>query len=672
MHLLICAHVLCQLKGVDVEACSFVISFNTIKTVKSYIQMKGRARQKDAKFFVFADDSTNSQTLSLQDAFHAETTVHQFIAQRETEYIRDYNSSSGNITDCSLESAEEQAMHREEYQTSMSSVDLSSSKSLLNRYSLAVPIDPSCRTSKQAISRKSIIWFKEFQHVIVRSTHRVSIEICTVTVHMPLYKENSLTLPSHIPPESRVINLPSLFHGESVKRKHSLMALAACVRLHKLGLLNDRLLPLSDADMKIWLIEHALNELPRCQVLSSYKHKTPCTVYLYKLVQHGKTFHEEEMSLSNGRKLALAFASLGPLPDNLPSLSYFHSELGDIKCSLAYVGSQQLSQHDWDRLTDFHCVLFNARWRRKSKSRWFAFDDDLLSKRNHPYVVACLDGDDKLNWECIGTTIDDYSRSINERKRAVQDYNGDLVTPRVCCPIYSPNISYIVYRASGKTCSDEFATSEYKTFEEYYHKKYCFKVCPNGRMYKARRVWAFPQSSHSHDTTLAKETLFIDLPQELCVEAIVSDPMLMLHSVILPQVLYKIEQFLMASSFIQHAIRNYPALGKCLSNLPIESTTEVLTAKSCSESISYDRYEWLGDAVLKLIHTDALLKWKRTSFLHEGYLSLLRSGKICCHSSIVQFNHSINSLFQSPYIILHISHGKQRTIVRLRNHHGYR
>jgi len=35
-------------EGIDVEACSFIASFDGLKTVKSYIQMKGRARQKDA------------------------------------------------------------------------------------------------------------------------------------------------------------------------------------------------------------------------------------------------------------------------------------------------------------------------------------------------------------------------------------------------------------------------------------------------------------------------------------------------------------------------------------------------------------------------------------------------------------------------------------------------
>lgn len=50
---------------------------------------------------------------------------------------------------------------------------------------------------------------------------------------------------------------------------------------------------------------------------------------------------------------------------------------------------------------------------------------------------------------------------------------------------------------------------------------------------------------------------------------------------------------------------------------------EALTAKSCGiEAINYDRLEWLGDAVLKLLQTDALLKWQYTSYLHEGNIGI--------------------------------------------------
>ena len=38
-------------EGVDVQACSCVVSFDSLRSTKGYIQMKGRARQNNAKFF---------------------------------------------------------------------------------------------------------------------------------------------------------------------------------------------------------------------------------------------------------------------------------------------------------------------------------------------------------------------------------------------------------------------------------------------------------------------------------------------------------------------------------------------------------------------------------------------------------------------------------------------
>lgn len=158
-------------QGVDVEACSFVISFDPIKTVKSYIQMKGRARQQSAKFYVFANSSAN-EPLSLSNAQAAEGVVHRFITQREDEYRREFNDSQDNLTECEqVECAEDEAMHSGEYRTYMSSVDLSSSKSLLNRYALSVPIDPSCRSSKQAILRECFIQ-KRVQDYSISNSHK--------------------------------------------------------------------------------------------------------------------------------------------------------------------------------------------------------------------------------------------------------------------------------------------------------------------------------------------------------------------------------------------------------------------------------------------------------------------------------------------------------------------
>jgi len=122
------------------------------------------------------------------------------------------------------------------------------------------------------------------------------------------------------------------------------------------------------------------------------------------------------------------------------------------------------------------------------------------------------------------------------------------------------------------------------------------------------------------------------LPLDLCMEAPIADAGLFFLCTFLPQILYSIERYVIASLFVQRCRDHLPILGSFLERIGVDHFDEILealTTKSCDWERSYDRLEWLGDAVLKLIHTDSLLysydlcKW--VSCLREGDLSLLRS-----------------------------------------------
>ena len=105
------------------------------------------------------------------------------------------------------------------------------------------------------------------------------------------------------------------------------------------------------------------------------------------------------------------------------------------------------------------------------------------------------------------------------------------------------------------------------------------------------------------------------------------------------------EPYLVVDAFLRHCKDHMPSLAKCLAALPPEKVAEALTAKSSAEQGSYEKLEWLGDAVLKLIQTDSLLYSKEFAdfvpFLHEGDLSTLRSGELnietreCCFTRAI-------------------------------------
>jgi len=93
------------------------------------------------------------------------------------------------------------------------------------------------------------------------------------------------------------------------------------------------------------------------------------------------------------------------------------------------------------------------------------------------------------------------------------------------------------------------------------------------------------------------------------------------------------QPYLTVDSFLRHAETYMPHLAASLSSLSPEKVAQALTAKSCCEEHSYEKLEWLGDAVLKMVQTDSLLystdfsEW--IHFLHEGDLSTLRSVMGC-------------------------------------------
>jgi len=48
-------------EGLDIKDCDTVVVYTDLKTVKSYIQMKGRARKQNAKFQIFTDSFENTK-----------------------------------------------------------------------------------------------------------------------------------------------------------------------------------------------------------------------------------------------------------------------------------------------------------------------------------------------------------------------------------------------------------------------------------------------------------------------------------------------------------------------------------------------------------------------------------------------------------------------------------
>lgn len=634
-------------EGVDVDACSFVIVFDHLKSTKSYVQMKGRARQKDAKFYVFqnCDPETRGKHMTLSMAQEIEKRVSDFIETREASVlprslITPKLGSAFLQGNLKTFSDEEIAVEQREYKAPSGMVDLCDSRSLLNRYTLSIPMEPCSRSTKEIL-----------------------------LLHMPVFEDHRLFLPAHLPSSVRCVNLPEQYKNRSKKEKSSIMALMACVRLHKLNLLNDRLLPLKKKDMQEKLLSIALTKLivagERKALLSPPTTETDYKdVFIYPLLQSGHIFSQNDAALQGNAGRVLAIVCLSEFGD-IPVFKFEHPELREIYCKLGNAKRIRLNGNQWLTCVRFYTTLINVRWRRRTGTFWYEYN---LAKAQDgvvdPYAIASLTSNGEIDWTRMERTVNNFARTDEQKIAAVRDLDSDhdLQEPRIWSPIYDKFTSYIVYGPSNLTCSAPFPDNleDVKTYQDYVVKKRNFEVNAESRLFCVQRQWHLPRrvrqefisptlfekwkSKNIEPELTSRDEVHLQpgekspcdgliaalLPQHACMEAPISDASLFLHCLILPQILYYLSHVSTAFALIQYCENHLPKMASCLSNVPLEELLEAITARSCAISnFNYDKLEWLGDAVLKLIHTDALLcskdlrKW--VGFLHEGDLTQLRS-----------------------------------------------
>jgi len=612
-------------EGIDIVNCSFVIVLDGIETTKSYIQMKGRARSSNARFFVFQNKNAAALKvpITLNEAKQTEKEINSYIGTRETNYTPLVQNAAKRMKLSECTCKERNALFNGEYRATYGMVDLLSSKSLINRYACSVPMDLKSRSSRNSL-----------------------------LPYLPVYKDNVLRLPSHLPGDVRFVHLPNEFISNSKRKNESMLALMACVRLHERNVLNERLLPLRRNDILRQLYASVLSPIPLIEPIPDHPNfdnsliKERTKIFAYPIRQSSDIFQQNEAALnSDGQILCILLSE--PM-QKLPQFYFKHPELGSVRCTFEekvfLLSSEQIII-----CRSFFTVLMNARWRRRTGRVYFDYSEDTLLDNIIEYTVASLDKNNQLDWDYMQQIISEYGRSENDRKANVQQWQMGEKKPRIWAPIYDPNVSYITFRRSKKTCSESFPDPNIGTFQDYFQQKRSFKVTRDCSLFEVQRLWTMPQKLHDDTynsfertnkenytkSTFCKGLVSVLLPQDACLETSMADPALCLHCVLLPQILYKIERHISTEKFLIHVSQNFPELNKCLKSRSIEEVMTTLTAKSCVLNISYDRLEYLGDAVLKIIHTDALIKssakdlQRWISCLHEGDLSALRSGLGC-------------------------------------------
>ncbi len=606
-------------EGVDVQACSFVVAFDGLTNIKGYIQMKGRARKQDAKFFVFRDPNSTGPKLELSVAQKMENRIQGFIEERMRKYVTDIQddaSQNEGLPDITALPKEIAAVEAGVYKVGDATVDVQSAKSLLNRYFLSIPLDPFVRNKKESL-----------------------------LAYMPCFESNRLLLPLHLPSDIRTVVLPPKYNDLPRREKLKLLSLMACVRLHCHGLLNERLLPLTRKDMQSRLMKVATQKLEKITPvplkLNSFYSDDRRYLAVYKINQESELLSKYSDSLcGGGHTLGLIathrIKSMGPL-------RFYHANFGKVDISLGEPVFISCSASEFDILQKIFVLLANSRWARKSKNLFY----EMRTKKQYdavipPYLVGILSQSGDLDWDFMTELVAESNRSIEERAFAgrIVSSSQQVPKPRICCTSYKQLLPCIIFGPSDKSCAAEMSSKEegIETFRDYYRRVHSVELSDDCRLFQAHHMWSLDSGlpTKPRSTSNSNESLPLDaclLPEQALIEQPLANAHVALLCVFLPQVLFSIERHQKTEAFIRHCESHIPTLGKCFRKMEFSRVAIAITSKSCNSDENYDSWEWVGDAVLKLLQTDSILKSQKfkhfVKFLHEGDLSMLRSCKFC-------------------------------------------
>lgn len=455
----------------------------------------------------------------------------------------------------------------------------------------------------------------------------------------------------------RTIALPLSVALARKKDRQAALALMACVRLHAHGYLTDNLVPVPSARPQI-VVESILNDPTTVEpmvVEDHYKQRAfsmddqgSTKLVVYRLTQSSARLDRFRRVL-DVTELDLAVV----LPTRLvivpPPLSLQHAEFGQVDLSLGTATDVTCRHEQLRLLQDFFVLVMNARWKRKSKRMAFR----VQTCPRFSYTIGCVDKEGSLNWDRMRAVVEAGRRTKEERKAAVRTWAVDGPTatrpPRLWCPMYAPYSIYIVYGPSGLECGADFPHqtehTDVRTYADYYRAEWQFDVSPETALFDAQRLWHLPSNqnaktrsiednmeadlSNSGSYEVCDQLVLVKLAQQACFEPWLADAGVFLFCTFLPHFLYHLERINVACDFVDYSSRFLPTLASVLQSLSAAQIASTLSAKSCRELACFERLEWLGDAVLKAIQTDATVKSielrSQISTMDEGQLNELRS-----------------------------------------------
>ncbi|XP_009363041.2 endoribonuclease Dicer homolog 3a-like isoform X1 [Pyrus x bretschneideri] len=629
-------------EGIHVPSCSCVVRFDLPKTVRSYVQSRGRARQDNSQFITMLERGNKKQRDQLYEIVRSEFLMTDTAIKRDPEA-------------CSLKACPLEETNVYTVDSTGASVTADSSVSLVHKYCETLPRD---------------------KYFTAKPTFHIS------------YLGESYECKITLPPNAAFQTLVGPVCKKSSLAKQ-LVCLEACQQLHQMGALNDHLLPVVDVpDVKRKEQASGAGTTKRKEL-----HGTTCIRMLSgtwgekldAVIFQGYKF---DFSCNIASELYSGFVLLieSKLADDVGNLKldlYLISKT--VKASVSFCGEVHLDGEQMEKAKCFQEFFFNGLFgklygtKSARKQRELSLEKE-TRKLWTPYCLYLLlpvetsnDSKDeswRINWAGINScvsVVDFLKRSLslssqcnvdtgNSVPRTVSsetECNSAGIVQFANCSVDVKNLKdtvvvaihtgriYSVDEVMSNTSAEspfdvkkDNVSSQYTSFSEYFNKKYGIVL-----RYPGQPLLQLKQSHNPHNllvnfngeggggkklqsgVVIGKQIMYAHMPPELLVAIGIPGDVLK-SCYLLPSLIHRLESLMLASQLREEI--NYHSSSFRISSLLI---LEALTTLRCNDEFSMERLELLGDSVLKYtVSCHLFLKYPKK---HEGQLTSCRTLAIC-------------------------------------------
>lgn len=607
-------------EGIDVGNCSYVIRFDLPKTVRSYVQSRGRARRNNSRYILMLERGNIQQRDMLYDIIKSEHSMTDSALNRDPDTIV--------RKECHLGEANTYIVD-----TTGASVTTNSSVSLIYKYCEKLPGD---------------------MYFIPKP------KFC-VTLSKGLF-ECELTLPP-----SAVIQKVV---GPKDRKSHlakQLVCLKACKMLHESGALDDHLLPRVEEPLEG---DHTEANKDCPSGAGSTKRKELHGMAPVRALSGSWGEKNDGISL-NAYRVNFSCNQVGELYSGFVLL--IESKLDDdvvkdemelflvgdkvVKAFIYPCGQHNLNPEQVRQAKIFHELFFNGLFGklfvRKSSGKGRDFllkgENRSLWRSSNMYILLPLESsmpiDESLeiDWRGINTCASviefvkehisvagEYTptQNLDQAECKSDDVlnfaNATLLTDdakdMVVLAIHTGKIYSVLEARAEMSAESSFdVDAEYSSYKEYFSRKYGIVL-----QYPGQPLLRLKQSHRPHNLLakpkgeggMAKEkpSAYVHMPAELLVP--IDVPLSVIKSFyLLPSLMHRLESLMLA-------IQLREEISGVLNNISSSLILEAITSLRCCESFSLERLELLGDSVLKYVVSYTLfLKYPEK---HEGQLSARR------------------------------------------------